>query len=133
MDLTRYFDLGLFPEEAALGAKTERNKKRREGRRLIMTLAMYASVWLGVIGQKALTLYQAGQPATWQNLGQGFTIIALVIATAIFPAVFPKTFAKMPPQAQKSGAWGWLFVQMCVSFQQGFFWQALLSLMIPKP
>jgi hypothetical protein len=132
MNIFKYFDLGLMPDEAVLGSKTESEKNKRNRNRFLVTLLMYVFVWLGILGQKVLSLYQAGLPVSWENLGQGFTLAALVIATAIFPSVFPKVFVKMPTKPKKSGAGGWFFVQLCVAFQQGFFWQALLSLIIPK-
>lgn len=132
MNIFEYFDLGLMPDEAVLGARTVSEKNRRNRNRFLVTLLMYVFVWLGILGQKVLSLYQAGLLVNWENLGQGFTLIALVIATAIFPSVFPKVFVKMPAKSQRAGAGGWFFVQLCVAFQQGFFWQALLSLIIPK-
>lgn len=132
MNIFEYFDLGLMPDEAVLGTRTVSEKNRRNRNRFLVTLLMYVFVWLGILGQKVLSLYQAGLLVNWENLGQGFTLIALVIATAIFPSVFPKVFVKMPAKSQRAGAGGWFFVQLCVAFQQGFFWQALLSLIIPK-
>ncbi len=132
MNIFEYFDLGLMPDEAVLGTRTVSEKNRRNRNRFLVTLLMYVFVWLGILGQKVLSLYQAGLLVNWENLGQGFTLIALMIATAIFPSVFPKVFVKMPAKSQRAGAGGWFFVQLCVAFQQGFFWQALLSLIIPK-
>jgi len=132
MNILEYFDLGLLPEEAVLGPKSQAEKNKRNFKRFLMTLLMYASVWLGVLGQKVLALQQAGMPVNWDNFGQGFPLAALIIATALFPTVFPKVFAKMPARPKKAGAGGWFFVQLCVAFQQGFFWQALLSLIVPK-
>ncbi len=132
MKLLKYFDLGFLPEEAILGSKPQAEKNRRSFKRFLVTLLMYVFVWLGILGQKTLALQQAGTPINWENFGQGFPLIALIIATALFPAVFPKVFVKMPARSQKAEAGGWFFVQLCVAFQQGFLWQALLSLIIPK-
>jgi hypothetical protein len=132
MNILQYFDLGLIPEEARLGSQSENEKKRRAQKRFGVTLLMYIFVWLGILGQKVLALQQAGMPINWENFGQGFPLVALIIATALFPAVFPKVFAKMSVKSQKAGAGGWFFVQLCVAFQQGFFWQSLLSLLSPK-
>ena len=129
MNIFQYFDLGLEPDEAVLGAPTKAEKQRKNIRRFLVTLLMYAFVWLGVLGQKVLALQQAGTALTGENLGQNFPLAALIISTAIFPVAFPKIFVKMSAKAQKSGAGGWFFVQLCVAFQQGFFWQALLSLL----
>jgi hypothetical protein len=96
MNIFKYFDLGLMPDEAVLGSKTESEKNKRNRNRFLVTLLMYVFVWLGILGQKVLSLYQAGLPVSWENLGQGFTLVALVIATAIFPSVFPKVFVKCP-------------------------------------
>ena len=133
MWLLKYFDLGLLPSEPTLGPKkSQAEKNRRNFKRFLVTLLMYAFVWLGILGQKILALQQAGTPINWENLGQGFPLVALIIATVLFPTVFPKVFAKMPAKPKKAEAGGWFFVQLCVSFQQGFFWQALLSLIAPK-
>lgn len=132
MNILKYFDLGLLPEEAVLGSKSQNQKNRRNFKRFLVTLLMYAFVWLGILGQKILALQQAGIPINWDSFGQGFPLIALIIATALFPTVFPKVFIKMPTKSKKDGAGGWFFVQLCVAFQQGFFWQALLSLIVPK-
>lgn len=132
MKIFQYFELGPMPEEAVLGSKTQAAKNRRKTERFLITLLMYAFVWFGILGQRILVLQQAEIPINSENLGQGFPIVALIIATALFPAVFPKTFAKMPASAQKAGG-GWFFVQLCVAFQNGFFWQTLLSLIVPVP
>lgn len=132
MNIWRYFDLGLLPQEAMLGKKTKTEEQKTAVKRFGVTLLMYVFVWLGILGQKILALQQAGAPLTWQNLGDGFVLTAFIIATALFPAVFPKVFLKMPARQTRAGAGGWFFVQLCVAFQQGFFWQALLSLMLPK-
>ncbi|GAB4483029.1 MAG: hypothetical protein OHK0031_06030 [Anaerolineales bacterium] len=132
MNILHYFDLGLMPQEAMLGKKTPAEEQKSALKRFGVTLLMYAFVWLGILGQKILALQQAGTPVSWQNLGDGFILTAFVIATALFPTVFPKVFVKMPAKQSKAGAGGWFFVQLCVAFQQGFFWQALLSLMMPK-
>jgi hypothetical protein len=131
MNILNYFDLGLMPQEAVLGTKTQAEKQKRAFKRILVTLLMYVFVWLGIVGQKVLALHQAGTSLNWQNFGDGFLLMALVIATAIFPTVFPKVFVKMPAKSQKSGAGGWFFVQCCVAFQQGFFWQALINLLKP--
>ncbi|MBK6647466.1 MAG: hypothetical protein IPG44_17260 [Anaerolineales bacterium] len=78
-----------------------------------------------------MEVYRAGKSVSWESLGPGFLLIAIVIATVIFPVVFPKVFAKMPARARKAEG-GWFIVQLCVAFQNGFFWQALLGLIIPK-
>jgi len=128
MWLLKYFDLGLLPSELTLGSKSQAQKNRRNFKRFLVTLLMYAFVWLGILGQKILALQQAGTPINWENFGHEFPLVALIIATALFPTVFPKVFAKMPAKPKKARAGGWFFVQLCVAFQQGFFWQALLSL-----
>lgn len=132
MNPLHYFDLELMPEEAVLGGKSKAEKQKRNIQRFLVTLLMYVFVWLGVLGQKVLALHQEGSPINWQSLGDGFLFVALVIATVIFPVVFPKVFVKMPAKAQKSGDGGWFFVQLCVAFQQGFFWQSILALIAPK-
>jgi hypothetical protein len=132
MNIYKYFDLDLMPDEAVLGPKTKSEKTKHNRNRFLVTLLMYVFVWLGILGQKVLSLYQEGLPISWENIGQGFTLVALVVATAIFPSVFPKVFVKISTKSKKSGAGGWFFVQLCVAFQQGFFWQALLGLLIPK-
>jgi hypothetical protein len=132
MNVLQYFDLELLPDEAVFGSKSKDEKNWRAVKRFLVTLLMYACVWLGILGQKALALQQAGSTVNWENMGQGFPLAALIIATALFPTVFPKTFVKMSSKAQKAGAGGWFFVQLCMAFQQGFFWQALLSLIMPK-
>jgi len=131
MNIFNYFDLGLMPEEPELGSKSQKAQKKKNINRLLITLLMYVFVWLGIMGQKLLELQQAGLPFTWKSLGHSEPLVALVIATAIFPVVFPKIFAKMPARARHAEG-GWLFVQLCVAFQNGFFWQALLSLITPK-
>jgi hypothetical protein len=132
MNIFSYFDLGLMPQEVVLGSKTKAEKQKRDFKRFMITFLMYGVVWLGILAQKVMALQQEGTPITWQNLGDGFLLVALIIATALFPTVFPKVFVKMPAKTQKAGAGGWFFVQLCVAFQQGFFWQALLSLIMPK-
>lgn len=132
MKLLHYFDLGLAPDEAVLGQRTKAQKRKRNLQQLFLTFTMYVFVWLGILGQRILTLYNAGIPVNRETIRPEFLLVAFAIATAIFPAVFPKTFAKMPKEAQKVGTVGWFIVQLCVSFQQGFFWQALLSLIVSK-
>lgn len=131
MNIFKYFDLGLMPEEPELGSKSSKTQKKKNLNRLLTTLLMYLCVWLGIIGQKLLTMNQSGVPITWENLGWAEPLIALIIATAIFPLVFPKIFTKMPARARKAEG-SWFFVQLCVAFQNGFFWQALLSLITPR-
>lgn len=128
MKILDYFDLGFVPEEAELGTKQKSTQKSRRNKRLLLTLLIYLFVWLGVLGQKFLASLQAGE----NSLGQGFPVVALIIATALFPAVFPKTFNKRPSGMQKSDPNVWYFLQICVAFQNGFFWQALLGLLTPK-
>ena len=132
MNIRNYFDLGLMPEEAVLGAKTKAEKRKKDLKRFFATLLMYVFVWLGILGQRVMALNQAGEAINWQNLGEGYWLVALVIATAVFPAVCPKVFVKMSPRAQKAGGGGWFFVQLFLAFQQGFFWEALFSVIVPK-
>lgn len=132
MKIFEYFDLGLFPDRAVLGTKTENQKQKREIKKFLVTLLMYVFVWLGILGQKILSLHQEGTPITWEAFNDGFIWVALVIATVIFPSVFPKVFVKMPVKQQNAEAGGWFWVKCCLAFQQGFFWQALLSLISPK-
>ena len=101
MWLLKYFDLGLLPSELILGSKSQAEKNRRNFKRFLVTLLIYAFVWLGVLGQKVLALQQAGTPVNWENLGQGFPLAALIIATVLFPTVFPKVFAKMPARPSR--------------------------------
>lgn len=131
MKVFRYFDLGFYQEEAELGTKKPSTKKKRDLKRFLATILVYVFIWLGILGQRIMELQQTGSPISWINLGQGFPLVALIIATTIFPVVFPKTFVKMPARLQKDGV-GWFFVQLCVAFQNGFFWQSLLSLITPK-
>ncbi|MBI5823907.1 MAG: hypothetical protein HZB18_07770 [Chloroflexi bacterium] len=131
MNIFKYFDLDLMPEEPELGSNSQKTQKRRKTKNILNTLLMYLFVLLGIIGQKLMEVYRAGKPVSWESLGPGFLLIAIVIATVIFPVVFPKVFAKMPARARKAEG-GWFIVQLCVAFQNGFFWQALLGLIIPK-
>lgn len=131
MNIFKYFDLGLMPDEPELGSQSSKAQKKKNINRLLRTFLMYVFVWLGVVGQKLLEIQQIGTSNSLKSLGQGELLVALVIATAIFPLVFPKIFVKMPARARKVEG-SWLIVQVCVAFQNGFFWQALLSLIIPK-
>lgn len=131
MNIFNYFDLGLFPEEAELGSKKEMTKKRRKQKHFFITILFYLFLWLGILSQRYMELYQSETSLNWSNFGQEFPVIAFIVATAIFPLVFPKVFAKMPARARKAEG-SWFFVQLCVAFQNGFFWQALLSLIAPR-
>jgi hypothetical protein len=124
MDALRYFNLGLLPDEAALGGKAAH--QRRVRKRTLLTLLVYAGVWLGVLAQKLLVINQAGQQFTWANLNPVNLLVALVISTAIYPLVVPRVFSKLPSQG--GGEFGKVLLQFCTAFQQGFFWQALLGL-----
>jgi|GEM_PF-1835903 len=132
MNLFSYFDLGFTQSVLKLGKKTRKEEQRESRRGMLITLLMYACVWLGVLGQKVMELWQAKQEISLENMGSGYLLVALVIATVIFPVVFPKVFAKAAQHPKQSEASAWFVAQLCVAFQQGFFWQSLLSLIAPK-
>lgn len=131
MSVLDYFNLDLMPEEPVLGSKNKDEKQRRARRRTWLTIRMYLAAWLGVISQRLLTLYHEGQPFDWDHFDPIYLMIALIIATVIFPLVFPRAFVKMPKHTRWVGTQSWRMVQFCIAFQQGFFWQALLSLLTP--
>ena len=93
---------------------------------------MYAGVWLGVLGQRVLALWQQGTPITFEAFGKIYIVVALIVATVIFPAVFPKIFGKRPANTIKAITPGRFFVQFCLAFEQGFFWLSLIALITPK-
>ena len=129
MNIFQYFDLGIMPEQPILGKRQDKRKKKKKTQRILTTLAMYLSLWLGILGQRLLTLQQEGTPISWETFGWDFPLAAFISATAIFPTAFPLVFAKMPKEAEEVGKDGWRLVQLSISFQQGFFWQALLDLL----
>lgn len=132
MKLFSYFDLGLRQHSLVLGKKTRKEEEREDRQGLLLTVLMYVFVWLGVLSQKVMALWQTQQPINLETMGSSYLLVALIIATVIFPAVFPKILQKEPEHAQKNRKSAWLVAKMCLAFQQGFFWQSLLSLITPK-
>ena len=130
--MLRYFKLDLIPEEAVLGMADPIEKKRRDRKELTLTLVMYCGVWLGVVVQRLLDLWQKGIPVTLDSFGKVYIVFALIVATAIFPAIFPKIFGKHPGNAVNAFTPGHFFVQFCLAFEQGFFWIGLIGLISPK-
>jgi len=115
-----YFDLGVLPPQPVLGKK--------KSNRLWISLVMYCGVILGVLCENWLGLIKTNQPFSLATFGIERVLFAVIIATAVFPNVFPKVFGResasqtaVPAQRR--------FLQFCVAFQNGFFWQALLKLL----
>jgi hypothetical protein len=123
MQLLNYFDLGLLPDELTLGPKEKAAKARLARQRFWLTLVMYFGVFLGVLGEQFLGLLKANQSLSWSTLFSPRLLIALIVAILIFPQVFPKVFGKM--SSTKADGYRH-FLQFCIAFQNGFFWQALL-------
>ena len=93
---------------------------------------MYCGVWLGVVVQRLLDLWQKGIPVTLDSFGKAYIIFALIVATAIFPAIFPKIFGKHPGNTINAFTPGHFFVQFCLAFELGFFWIGLIGFIAPK-
>ena len=133
--IKEYFSLGFQTDNPVFGKKETKEvleQKKMERKNFWLTIGMYVAVWLGVIGQKLMSIYQEGKPITWDGIGIGGLLLSLVIATVIFPQVFPRAFAKMPRVDRNVEGGNWRFVQFCIAFQQGFFWQSLITLLTPK-
>lgn len=125
MRLLNYFDLGILPPEPVLGKKGKRSEeqRRRELKKLLWTLLMYGGVFLGILAENWLELYNTKSAWEWERV-----VVAVIIATLTFPQVFPKLFAKQEPDTEDGESPAqWRFVQFCVAFQNGFFWQALVG------
>jgi hypothetical protein len=132
MKILRYFKLDLIPDVAVLGMASPVEMRRKNVRELSLTLLMYAGVWLGVIVQRLLELWQNKIPVTFDSFGKVYIVFALIVATAIFPAVFPKIFGHHPASKITAFSPGHYFVQFCLAFEQGFFWIGLIGLIAPK-
>ena len=124
-----YFDLGILPERPRLG-EPEENEKRRMRKmarqRFWLTLAMYVGVFLGVLGENVVSLFNAGKSIDWDTFGVGRLLVALVITTVIFPQVFPRIFDEKARKREKVPA-GERLLQFCVAFQNGFFWPPFIK------
>jgi hypothetical protein len=132
MKILDYFKLNILPTEAVLGFENPIEKRKRERKELYLTIVMYIGVWLGVIVQHLLDLWQKSVPVTIQSFGKVYIIFALIVATAIFPAIFPKIFGKHPTKSISVFSPSHFFVQFCLAFEQGFFWIGLIGLIAPK-
>jgi hypothetical protein len=132
MKILNYFKLDLLPEEAVLRMESPLEQRRKQLEELYLTLVMYFGVWLGVVVQRLLDLWQKGTPVTLDSFGKAYIIFAVIVATAIFPAVFPKVFGHRPTKAIAAVTPGHLFLQFCMAFEQGFFWVGLIGLITPK-
>ncbi len=118
LDVLKYFDLGILPSKPVLGKKGSS--------RLWLTLAMYLGVILGVLGENWLSLIKVNQPLGLATFGTDRVLFAVIIATAVFPSVFPKVFGKESASHTTVPILRH-FLQFCIAFQNGFFWQALLK------
>lgn len=128
MWLVNYFDLGLLSTTLALGPKDEAARAKRAWQRFWLTALMYVGVVLGVLGENLLSLLKAGTPVGWATFGGWRVLASVVIAIVIFPQVFPRVFGKRPTTEAGAPLSGdWRFLQFCIAFQNGFFWQALIS------
>lgn len=128
MLLLKYFDLGLLPPELTLGPSDKKARARRARQRLWLTLAMYLGVVLGVLAENLLSLVKTNVPLTWTTFNGLRVLTAAIIAIAIFPHVFPKVFGHMSaPESTAYRSASRHVLQFCIAFQNGFFWQALLS------
>ncbi len=128
-DILDYFDLGILPEEVEFGKPKEdeeRKAKERARQRLWLTLVMYVGVFLGVLGENVVSLFNAGKSIDWDTFGVGRLLVALVITTVIFPQVFPRIFDEKARKREKVPA-GERLLQFCVAFQNGFFWPPFIK------
>lgn len=124
-----YFDLGILPERPRLGEPEEDEKKRirkKARQRFWLTLAMYVGVFLGVLGENVVSLFNAGKTLDWSSFGVTRLLVALVITTVIFPQVFPRIFDEKARKRGKVPA-SERFLQFCVAFQNGFFWPPFIK------
>ena len=116
--LLGYFGLSLFeedePKEPALGKK-KRDKeaqKAQERKKIIWTLVLYFGVILGVVGQQFLT-----------NMA-GFNRFTIIVSMILGTVVFPQMYKQANLNARKPN-----LMQFFVAFQNGFFWQNLMSVL----
>ncbi len=91
--ILRYFsDLGILPDIETFGKKPEIDKEKERGknarRRLWLTLGMYAAVFLGVLGENLVSMFNANNSIDWSTFGWLRFQVALVITTVIFPPIF---------------------------------------------
>jgi F0F1-type ATP synthase assembly protein I len=110
-----YFDLGLLEEDEAkepsLGRrKRDKSRKVREREKTIWTLVLYFGVFLGVLGQQFLTKRA------------GFNPLTLVVSTILGTVVFPQVYRQAKLNARKPN-----LMQFFIAFQNGFFWQNIMS------
>lgn len=115
MKIRDYFDLGLFAEseEPTLGTKHQyKAQKARARRKTIWTIALYLGVILGVVGQQFLDRHGSLD---------GFTLIAsMILGTVVFPQVYKQA---------RLNAGNPNLMQIFIAFQNGFFWQNLMSIL----
>jgi hypothetical protein len=93
---------------------------------------MYGGVILGVLCENWLGLAKSNQPFSIGAFGIERVVFAVVVATTVFPSVFPKIFGKESVSQTTTIPFQRRFLQFCVAFQNGFFWQALLKLLAPS-
>jgi hypothetical protein len=114
--LTSYFGLGLFeegtPEEPELGSKPQRGQKTEQRKKVLWTLFLYIGVILGVVGQHFLTNTT------------GFSYLTLIGSIILGTVVFPQVYKQANLNRNKPN-----LMQFFVAFQNGFFWQNLMSVL----
>ena len=131
MGILRYFDLG-FGNPVTLGGSREEQEKQRKAnarRRVLLTLFMYFGVFLGVLGESIFRIVRT-KSAVESAFDIGQLIVALILAVDFFPLVFPKLFGHMkgPKYGHEDLPFQERFLQFCLAFQNGFFWQSLVHM-----
>jgi hypothetical protein len=121
--LKRYFSLGLL-SGPQLGVEAPQSRRAQ----VLIILAMYAGVLLGVIAEYPLRFWQTNTPGT-PLVFEPFSLLrSFLVATLAFPLVFPRIFALEGGHAVAANQ-PQLYVyilQFFVAFQNGFFWKAVL-------
>jgi hypothetical protein len=119
--LSDYFSLSLFeedvPREPVLGKGSSEpqrkdDRKARKRKRVFWTLVLYFGVILGIIGQQFLT-----------NMTD-FSYLTLIGSIVLGTVVFPQVYKHANLNRRKPN-----LVQFFVAFQNGFFWQNLMSIL----
>lgn len=115
--LLGYFDLSLLEEneseEPTLGKKkSSKARKDQQRKKNVWTLALYFGVILGVAGQQFLA-----------NVA-GFDYLTIVASIILGTVVFPQVYKQANLNPRKPN-----LMQFFVAFQNGFFWQNLMSVL----
>lgn len=118
--IAAYFDLGLFPFKPEFGQEEQAKERRRKRKKLFWTIVLYLGVCLGVLASFLMNPLN-GQELDLRAFDFSRLISAFITSMLIYPTIYK--LAKFDVEAPN-------IIQFFTAFQNGFFWEVMLNVVI---